>query len=202
MQILSVFSSFVLFLLYCYILSIFCSAIRTEGLLCAAASSCSAIPCLLAVGAVLVEATAADKPYLHHPLTRWPKDTARLANTCYLAQELGLRSRFCLSLRTTESQGVVSMRPLQDTIATLQVATAALLGRLASQPLHGPRVQLLLERLLPPGVAEAVRDGPGDAAVQVAPWTRPVSISLVEFMGRSRKMFDRESILIYHAVFQ
>jgi len=36
-----------------------------------------------------------------------------------------------------------------------------LLGRLAAQPLHGPRVMLLLNKLLPPGLAAAIRDGPG-----------------------------------------
>ena len=43
----------------------------------------------------------------------------------------------------------------------LQAATASLLGRLVAQPLHGPRVQLLLGRLLPAGLAAAIRDGPG-----------------------------------------
>jgi hypothetical protein len=49
----------------------------------------------------------------------------------------------------------------QETQQTLQAATASLLGRFAAQPLHGPRVMLLLNKLLPPGLAAAVRDGPG-----------------------------------------
>lgn len=56
---------------------------------------------------------------------------------------------------------------LQETQQTLQAATASLLGRFAAQPLHGPRVMLLLNKLLPPGLAAAVRDGPGALQVGV-----------------------------------
>jgi hypothetical protein len=38
----------------------------------------------------------------------------------------------------------------------VRAATASLLGRLAGQPLHGPRVALLLGRLLPPGLVAAL----------------------------------------------
>ena len=38
----------------------------------------------------------------------------------------------------------------------MRAATASLLGRLAAQPLHGPRVALLLGRLLPPGLVAAL----------------------------------------------
>ena len=55
--------------------------------------------------------------------------------------------------------------PAQETQQTLQAATASLLGRFAAQPLHGPRVMLLLNKLLPPGLAAAVRDGPGALAI-------------------------------------
>lgn len=56
---------------------------------------------------------------------------------------------------------------VQETWQTLQAATASLLGRLAGQPLHGPRVMLLLGKLLPPGLAAAIRDGPGQGALQM-----------------------------------
>jgi len=46
-------------------------------------------------------------------------------------------------------------------------ATASLLGRLMAQPLHGPRVALLVGRALPPGLVAALADGPGDAALTV-----------------------------------
>ena len=45
-----------------------------------------------------------------------------------------------------------------------RAAAAALLGRLASHPLHGGRVTLLLRRLLPPGAVAVLLDGPGDVA--------------------------------------
>lgn len=38
----------------------------------------------------------------------------------------------------------------------MRAAIASLLGRLAAQPLHGPRVALLLGRLLPPGLVAAL----------------------------------------------
>lgn len=53
------------------------------------------------------------------------------------------------------------MAAAQETRQTLQAATASLLGRFVAQPLHGPRVMLLLNKLLPLGLAAAVRDGPG-----------------------------------------
>ncbi|KAK9809260.1 hypothetical protein WJX72_012293 [[Myrmecia] bisecta] len=48
---------------------------------------------------------------------------------------------------------------------TVRAAAASLAGRLMAQPLHGPRVVLLLGRLLPPGLVAAIQDGPGEAAV-------------------------------------
>ena len=49
------------------------------------------------------------------------------------------------------------MLSLQDTNETVQVAAASLLGRLLVQPLHGPRVTLTLQRLLPPGLVAAIQ---------------------------------------------
>ena len=49
----------------------------------------------------------------------------------------------------------------------MRSATASLLGRLMAQPLHGPRVALLVGRALPPGLVAGLADGPGDAALTV-----------------------------------
>lgn len=38
----------------------------------------------------------------------------------------------------------------------MRVAVATLLGQLTKQPLHGPRISLLLGRLLPPGLVAAI----------------------------------------------
>ena len=46
---------------------------------------------------------------------------------------------------------------MQDTSSTLQLAAASLLGRLQAQALHGPRVTLTLQRLLPPGLVAAIQ---------------------------------------------
>jgi DnaJ family protein C protein 13 len=43
---------------------------------------------------------------------------------------------------------------------TVRAAVATLLGQLAKQPLHGPRVALLLGRLLPPGLVAAIQARP------------------------------------------
>ena len=39
----------------------------------------------------------------------------------------------------------------------MRAAVATLLGQLMAQPLHGPRVSLLLSRLLPPGLVSAIQ---------------------------------------------
>lgn len=39
----------------------------------------------------------------------------------------------------------------------MRAAVATLLGQLIAQPLHGPRVTLLLSRLLPPGLVGAIQ---------------------------------------------
>lgn len=49
---------------------------------------------------------------------------------------------------------------VQETQETVQVAAASLLGRLQVQPLHGPRVTLALQRLLPPGLVAAIQASP------------------------------------------
>ncbi len=43
---------------------------------------------------------------------------------------------------------------------TVQLAAASLLGRLQVQALHGPRVTLTLQRLLPPGLVAAIQASP------------------------------------------
>ncbi len=52
-----------------------------------------------------------------------------------------------------------------DAQHTVRVACASLLGRLIAQPLHGPRVRLLLQRLLPEGLVASLADGPAEASV-------------------------------------
>lgn len=42
---------------------------------------------------------------------------------------------------------------------------ASLLGKLVSQPMHGPRVAITLARFLPDGLVSIIRDGPGEAVV-------------------------------------
>ena len=46
-----------------------------------------------------------------------------------------------------------------------RAAAASLLGKLAGQPMHGPRVAITLARFLPDGLVSAIRDGPGEAVV-------------------------------------
>ena len=45
----------------------------------------------------------------------------------------------------------------QEAAEQVRTAVATLLGRLCAQPLHGPRVVLLLSRLLPPGLVAAIQ---------------------------------------------
>ena len=49
------------------------------------------------------------------------------------------------------------MNGMQETHGTVQLAAASLLGRLQVQALHGPRVTLTLQRLLPPGLVAAIQ---------------------------------------------
>ncbi|KHN10408.1 DnaJ like subfamily C member 13 [Glycine soja] len=56
--------------------------------------------------------------------------------------------------------------PLKEEIPLQQRAMAAsLLGKLVSQPMHGPRVSITLARFLPDGLVSVIRDGPGEAVV-------------------------------------
>ncbi|KAK7265011.1 hypothetical protein RJT34_32627 [Clitoria ternatea] len=56
--------------------------------------------------------------------------------------------------------------PLKEEIPLQQRAMAAsLLGKLVSQPMHGPRVAITLARFLPDGLVSVIRDGPGEAVV-------------------------------------
>ena len=45
---------------------------------------------------------------------------------------------------------------LQEAAETVRAAVATLLSQLTKQPLHGPRIVLLLNRLLPPGLVAAI----------------------------------------------
>ncbi|KAI4335805.1 hypothetical protein L6164_014414 [Bauhinia variegata] len=56
--------------------------------------------------------------------------------------------------------------PLKEEIPLQQRAmTASLLGKLVSQPMHGPRVAITLARFFPDGLVSIIRDGPGEAVV-------------------------------------
>ena len=46
---------------------------------------------------------------------------------------------------------------LQEKVETVQAVVATILSRLCGNPLHGPRVILLLGRLLPPGLVTAIQ---------------------------------------------
>lgn len=45
---------------------------------------------------------------------------------------------------------------MQEAAETVRAAVATLLSQLTKQPLHGPRIVLLLNRLLPPGLVTAI----------------------------------------------
>ncbi len=46
---------------------------------------------------------------------------------------------------------------MQEASEKVRAAVATLLGQLMGQPLHGPRITLLLSRLLPPGLVAAIQ---------------------------------------------
>ena len=54
---------------------------------------------------------------------------------------------------------------------TQGAATASLLGKLVSQPMHGPRVAITLARFLLDGLVSIIRDGPGEAVVSAVEQT-------------------------------
>ncbi|KAK9822709.1 hypothetical protein WJX81_005943 [Elliptochloris bilobata] len=77
----------------------------------------------------------------------------------------------------------------RESEATVRAAIASLLGRLAAQPLHGPRVALLLGRLLPPGLVAALLEGPGEAVLEALAtasetperlWNREMALTTAE----------------------
>ncbi|CAM0956063.1 unnamed protein product [Alopecurus aequalis] len=87
-----------------------------------------------------------------------------------LAVLYSLASRPELAWAAAKHGGVVYILelilPLQEEIPMQQRAAAAsLLGKLAGQPMHGPRVAITLARFLPDGLVSAIRDGPGEAVV-------------------------------------
>ena len=62
---------------------------------------------------------------------------------------------------------------------TVRAAVATLLGQLAKQPLHGPRVALLLGRLLPPGLVAAIQVCVPVLLHRLLPWVEPrIAVSL------------------------
>jgi len=65
----------------------------------------------------------------------------------------------------------------QEASETVRAAVATLLSQLMAQPLHGPRVTLLLSRLLPPGLVAAIqvssdrsKQGVLDCCHEKTPW--------------------------------
>jgi len=73
-----------------------------------------------------------------------------------------------------------------------QVSAASLLGRLTHQPLHGPRITLLLRRILPPGLVAIIQDGPGEVVLSALNqpsetperlWTRGMRATVAEEVG-------------------
>lgn len=69
---------------------------------------------------------------------------------------------FLLTVLLPVQQADDASRVLAD---TARAAAATLLSRFMAHSLHGPRVALLLGRVLPPGLVAAVADGPGEAAL-------------------------------------
>ncbi|GAB4814092.1 hypothetical protein N2152v2_001138 [Parachlorella kessleri] len=60
---------------------------------------------------------------------------------------------------------LVSDESDRSVLETGRVAAASLLGRILAQPLHGPRVALILGKMLPPGLVALIQDGSGEAVV-------------------------------------
>lgn len=55
---------------------------------------------------------------------------------------------------------------LSESTDAAKAAAADVLGALMSQPSHGPRVALLLGKLLPPGLVAAIGEGPPAAVLR------------------------------------
>lgn len=94
--------------------------------------------------------------------------------------------------------------PLQEEIPRQQRAAAAsLLGKLAGQPMHGPRVAITLARFLPDGLVSVIKDGPGEAVVTALErttetpelvWTPAMAASLSAQIGTMASDLYREQI--------
>ena len=80
----------------------------------------------------------------------------RLAQANCVCQDLLLPS--CVFIAS--DMRFADLSEVQETSGTVQLAAASLLGRLQVQALHGPRVTLTLQRLLPPGLVAAIQASP------------------------------------------
>lgn len=81
-----------------------------------------------------------------------------------------------------------------------QVSAASLLGRLTHQPLHGPRITLLLHRILPPGLVAVIQDGPGEVVLSALNqpsetperlWTRGMRATVADEVGHQTTILWR-----------
>ncbi|CAD7701733.1 unnamed protein product, partial [Ostreobium quekettii] len=72
---------------------------------------------------------------------------------------------YLLSVLLPTSDSDAADAPSRPAYEGMRVEVANLLSRLMAQTLHGPRVVLLLGRILPPGLVAGMRDGPGEAVV-------------------------------------
>lgn len=61
--------------------------------------------------------------------------------------------------------------------AAAKAAAADVLSALLAQPTHGPRVSLLLHKLLPPGLVATIAEGPPDAVMRALGQVRRVDQS-------------------------
>eukprot|EP00210_Caulerpa_lentillifera_P007523 g7188.t1 len=57
--------------------------------------------------------------------------------------------------------------PSKEAFESMRAEAASILSILMVQPIHGRRVELLLGRILPPGLVTAILDGPGDTVVEI-----------------------------------
>jgi DnaJ family protein C protein 13 len=99
---------------------------------------------------------------------------------------------------------------LQESQDQILVACASLLSRLMAQPLHGPRVRLLLSHLLPEGLVAAVADGPAEAATAAFAetaetpetlWTRDMAATTAEELDALASA-ARQQQVVFPAVLQ
>lgn len=62
------------------------------------------------------------------------------------------------------ADGVVDS-PSREDEAAVKESAAAVLSRLMTHPTHGPKVVLLLDKLLPPGLVASIKEGPPEAVL-------------------------------------